>query len=173
MLRWGLIPSWAKDAAISNRMINARQETVDQKPAFRAAFKRRRCVVLADGFFEWVATDGAKWPHYIFRQDEQPFALAGLWEHWGEGEARMETCTILTTGANAFMQGLHHRMPVILSPENARRWVEPNETPKTSLQTLMDPPADAGLISRPVSKEVNNPRNDDPRLLLAVSSDPG
>ncbi len=171
MLRWGLVPFWAKDPSIGNRMINARQETADQKPAFRAAFKRRRCVILADGFFEWRNSTGGKIPTYISRQDEQPFAMAGLWERWGEEESQLETCTIMTTAANSFMQALHQRMPVVLSPETARCWIDPAHVSKADLQDLLDPPPDAGLRSWEVGRDVNNPRNDGPELIRAINRD--
>jgi putative SOS response-associated peptidase YedK len=168
MLRWGLVPFWARDPGVGNRMINARQETVDQKPAYRAAFKRRRCVILADGFFEWRKSEGGKMPHYISSEDGQPFAMAGLWEQWGEDTPQLETCTIMTTAANSFMQALHHRMPVILSPENVPRWIDPAITSKFDLQGLLD--SRVGLRSWEVSRNVNNPHNQGPELILEASS---
>jgi putative SOS response-associated peptidase YedK len=115
MLRWGLIPSWAKDPAIGNKMINARAETVSEKPSFRKAFKVRRCLILADGFYEWQKTDNGKQPYHIKMQDDSPFAFAGLWETWKNGE-EIRSCTIITTDANDLMGEIHHRMPVILHP---------------------------------------------------------
>src|SRR5215216_4713323 len=117
MLRWGLIPSWAKDPAIGNKMINARAETVAEKPSFRSAFKVRRCLILADGFYEWQKTDNGKQPYYIKMQDGSPFAFAGLWEIWQNGE-EIRSATIITTDANDLMNEIHHRMPVILPPED-------------------------------------------------------
>jgi putative SOS response-associated peptidase YedK len=122
-LRWGLIPSWAKDPAIGNRMINARAETVADKPAFRAALRRRRCLLPADGFYEWEKRDGAKQPYHIALADRAPFAFAGLWEHW-QGDEAIESCTILTTAANRRLAPIHPRMPVILAPEHYDIWLD-------------------------------------------------
>src|SRR5438067_3297187 len=113
-LKWGLVPGWADDPAIGNRLINARAETVAEKPAFRAAFRQRRCLVLADGFFEWQKVNGRKQPYYFGLRRGEPFAFAGLWERWDKGEIPLETCTLLTTEANTLLRPLHDRMPVIL-----------------------------------------------------------
>jgi putative SOS response-associated peptidase YedK len=113
-LKWGLVPSWAKDPAIGNRLINARGETVSEKPAFRRAFRQQRCLVLADGFYEWKREGKGKQPYYVRLQDRRPFALAGLWERWEKQEPALETCTLITTGPNALMEPIHNRMPVIL-----------------------------------------------------------
>ena len=124
-LRWGLVPFWAKDPAIGNRMINARAETVAEKPAFRAAYRRRRCLVLADGFYEWKKEGAGKTPYLVSLAGGEPFALAGLWEHWearGSDET-IDSATLITTDANAFMGRLHHRMPVVLQREAADRWL--------------------------------------------------
>ncbi|MBD2022479.1 SOS response-associated peptidase, partial [Leptolyngbya sp. FACHB-36] len=118
LLRWGLIPSWAKDEAIGNKLINARAETVAEKPSFRAAFKQRRCLILADGFYEWQRLNTKKkQPHYFQRSDAQPFAFAGLWEHWQHGEAVIDSCTIITTQANELLEPIHDRMPVMLAAD--------------------------------------------------------
>jgi putative SOS response-associated peptidase YedK len=128
-LRWGLIPSWSKDPGVGNRLINARVETVAEKPSFRAAFKHRRCLILADGFFEWVQRDGKKQPYYITLRDGNPFAMAGLWEEWHNEDGEViESCTIITTEANDFMRPLHSRMPVILDPENYAAWCQGTRT---------------------------------------------
>jgi putative SOS response-associated peptidase YedK len=126
-LRWGLIPSWAKEPGIGNRMINARAETIAEKPAFRAAFRRRRCLIPADGFYEWKTERGRKQPYRIALEGGAPFAFAGLWERWeGAGEAgAVESCTIATTEANARLKAIHHRMPVILAPEAYDLWLDP------------------------------------------------
>ena len=127
LVRWGLIPSWAKDASIGGRLINARAETVAEKPAFRGAFRRRRALVPADGFYEWRKREGdrPKQPLLIRRRDGQPFALAGLWEHWRGPEGEVQTCTIVTTAANVVLAPIHDRMPVILDPASYDRWLDP------------------------------------------------
>ena len=112
-VHWGLIPSWAPDPKIGDRMANARSETAATKPSFRSAFKSRRCLIVADGFYEWQKTEGRKQPHYIGMKDSRPFGIAGLWERWEKGEEPVESCAILTTGANALMEPIHERMPVI------------------------------------------------------------
>ena len=126
MLRWGLVPFWAKDPSIGNRMINARAETVADKPAFRGAYRHRRCLVLADGFYEWHREGSTKTPYYISAADGQPFAFAALWENWDskDSDDSIESTTLITTAANDFMATMHHRMPVVLSPATADRWLE-------------------------------------------------
>jgi putative SOS response-associated peptidase YedK len=163
LFRWGLIPSWAKDPAIGNRMINARSETVANKPSFRSAFRRRRCLVPADGFYEWGKIGGAKQPFFIHMQEESPFAIAGLWEHWQDSEGNeIETCTLLTTEANALLATIHKRMPVILNPGDYARWLDPDSSDPVALHNLLMPyPADA-MAFRAVSLHVNNPRNEGP-----------
>jgi putative SOS response-associated peptidase YedK len=164
MLRWGLIPSWAKDPAIGNKMINARAETVAEKPSFRSAFKKRRCLILADGFYEWKKTDDGKQPYYIKMEDGSPFAFAGLWEIWKDGE-EIRSCTIITTDANALMNEIHHRMPVILPPENYGVWLDPGFDEREALTSLLKPyPADA-IEAYPVSRRVNKPSNNEPSVL--------
>ncbi len=157
-LRWGLVPSWAKDPAIGNRMINARAETVAEKPSFRAAFRRRRCLVVADGFYEWQARDGAKQPYHIAQSDGGPMAFAGLWERWG-GDETLETFTILTTDASPDLAPIHHRMPVILAPAHQQVWLA-TEDPGL-LAGLMGPGGSVELAARAVSRHVNDPRHDD------------
>ncbi|MBX3015310.1 MAG: SOS response-associated peptidase [Caldilineaceae bacterium] len=162
---WGLIPSWAKDPAIGARMINARSETVTEKPAFRAAFKRRRCLVPTSGFFEWQKQGKTKQPYYITTPDRSPFAIAGLWEYWeGADGSALESCTLLTTSANALMEPLHDRMPVIVQPQDYAQWLGTGRdaTPQEldQLQHLLRPYADDGLVAYPVSTYVNNARNE-------------
>lgn len=164
-LRWGLVPSWAEDPAVGNRMINARAETVAEKPSFRAAFRRRRCLVAADGFYEWQARDGAKQPYYVTTADGRPIAFAGLWECWG-GDAPLETFTILTTEASPDLALIHHRMPVILAPAHQSTWLE--TTDAGLLAGLLGPGDGIRLVARPVSQHVNNPRHDDAACLAAV-----
>ncbi|MDJ0926437.1 MAG: SOS response-associated peptidase [Gammaproteobacteria bacterium] len=167
LLRWGLVPSWAKDPAIGNRMINARAETVREKPSFRAAFKRRRCAILADGFYEWRAVAGAKQPYFITHQEGQPFAMAGLWERWNRGDEPLETCTIITTAANRRLENLHARMPVIFLPEQLEAWLTDDDPEQ--LQDLLRPCADDLLRYWPVSRRVNSPANEGAELLDEVS----
>ncbi len=165
-LRWGLIPSWAKDPNIGQRLINARAETLDQKPAFRAAFRHRRCLVPADGFYEWQKTSQHKQPYFIARKDGQPMALAGLWEHWQspEGET-LETFTLITTEANELVKPLHPRMPVILPQDAFALWLDPRTDVRTLKDLLLTPYPSALLRAWPVHARVNNPRFDDPTLI--------
>ena len=164
MLHWGLIPSWAKDPAIGNKMINARAETVSEKPSFRKAFKVRRCLILADGFYEWQKTDDGKQPYHIKMQDDSPFAFAGLWETWKDGE-EIRSCTIITTDANDLMKEIHHRMPVILHPEDYAMWLDSDFDEKDPLTTLLKLyPADA-MQAYAVSRRVNKPSNNEPSVL--------
>lgn len=171
LMQWGLIPSWAKDPKIGNSLINARGETVAEKPAFRAALKKRRCLILADGFYEWRQGEAkAKQPYFIQLKDGRPFAFAGLWEAWKPaGEAAWRrTCTIITTSPNALMAPLHNRMPVILPPEAYAAWLTPGELPTVEALALLQPyPAEA-MAARPVSARVNNPRHDAPDLMAAA-----
>jgi putative SOS response-associated peptidase YedK len=160
MLRWGLVPSWAKDIAIGNRMINARAETVREKPSFRAAFKRRRCVILADGYYEWRKVDVGKQPYFISMLNSVPFAMAGLWETWEDAGATLDTCTIITTAANKVLAPVHHRMPIVMSPEDARYWMSPDTPADQDLHQFLQSRSNAGLRFWPVSKTVNSPRND-------------
>lgn len=168
LFQWGLVPVWAKDPKIGNSLINARGETVAEKPAFRAAFKRRRCLVLADGFYEWKReAGGAKTPMYIQLSDGRPFAFAGLWETWRAPEGERRTCTIITTTPNALMAPIHDRMPVILPPAAYAAWLTPGELPAVEALALLQPyPAEA-LTARAVSTRVNNPRVDGPELLAS------
>lgn len=159
LLRWGLIPSWADDAKIGSRMINARADTVATKPAFRAAFKRRRCLVAADGYYEWKQLDDGKQPYLIGRTAGGPMAFAGLWESWTKGEEPIESCTIITTDANEAIGAIHDRMPVILPPEEYDRWLDP-QSDAQELGGLLAPYPLDDLAARPVSRTVNNPRND-------------
>ena len=153
MLRWGLVPFWAKDPAIGNKMINARAETVAEKPSYRNAFKHRRCVVLADGFYEWHRQGDVKVPYFISPKSGEPFGLAGLWETWNTGES-LQSTTLITTTANDFMQPLHHRMPVILQPETADEWLAGSPDFLDGVNRRM--PA---MQAWPVSRNVNNARN--------------
>ena len=162
LARWGLVPFWAKDADFGARTINARSETAAEKPAFRAAFRYRRCLIPADGFYEWAGSGRKKQPWFIHLADRKPFAFAGLWESWtGADGSVLETCTILTTEANEKLAELHHRMPVILPGASYADWLNPRENRAKVLQPLLKPyPSDA-FTYHPVSDRVNSPRNDD------------
>ena len=160
MLHWGLIPSWAKDPEVGNRMINARAETVAEKPSYRKAFQERRCLILADGFYEWQKTDNGKQPFYIRMEDESPFAFAGLWESWRNGR-EIRSCTIITTAPNELAASIHNRMPVILHPEDYDMWLDPDFDEREPLTSLLKPfPAEA-MEAYPVSRRVNKPANND------------
>jgi len=161
LLRWGFIPTWAKEAAIGNRMINARAESVAEKPAYRWAFKKHRCLVVTDGFFEWKKVAGGKQPHLIRTKDGQPFAFAGLWSRWQppQGEP-LETFTILTTDANPVVADVHDRMPVILAPKDYGLWLDPAVQDPEKLQPLLVPAPEELLETLPVSRRVNSPAND-------------
>ncbi len=169
MMRWGLIPSWAKDASIGNKLINARSETVSQKPAFRQAFRHRRCLIAADGFYEWARSGKQRQPFYFQRAERQPFGLAGLWETWQSPTGdQIESCTILTTSANALMAPIHQRMPVILAPEAYEEWLRaPAERAQDLAGTLAPCPED-WLDVYPVDPMVNRPDCDTPACIEAV-----
>jgi putative SOS response-associated peptidase YedK len=171
-LRWGLIPSWAKDSGIGAKLINARAETVAEKPSFRSAFKRRRCLVLADGFYEWQRQQGKKQPFYFRLQDGQPFAFAGLWESWrSPANEEITSCTILTTTANELLQPIHDRMPVILKPQDYDLWLDPQvETPQPLQQLLCPYPAPA-MTAYAVSTLVNNSRHNSSECIMPISGD--
>ena len=169
-LRWGLIPSWAKDAKIASSLINARAETLAEKPAFAAAFRKRRCLVLADGFYAWVGEGEGegKQPYLVTRRDGGAFAFAGLWERWtpkaaGKESAFIDSFTIVTTEANALLRPLHPRMPVILPAAHCTSWIDPDASPE-SLKPLLAPAEDDLLRYFPVSKRVNSARIDEPDL---------
>ncbi|ACC81930.1 SOS response-associated peptidase [Nostoc punctiforme] len=171
-LHWGLIPSWAKDAGMGAKLINARAETVAEKPSFRSAFKHRRCLVLADGFYEWQRQQGKKQPFYFRLEDGQPFGFAGLWEKWcSPANGEIISCTILTTAANELLQPIHDRMPVILEPKDYDLWLDSQvQTPQTLQQLLRPYPAPA-MISYPVSTLVNNSRHNSPECIIPLSEE--
>jgi putative SOS response-associated peptidase YedK len=165
VLRWGLIPPWADDPGIGSRMINARSETAPGKPSFRRAFRERRCLIPADGFYEWQRTNGAKQPYYIHMEEGRPFAFAGLWESWSKGgEGEVRTCTILTTGANALVGEVHDRMPVILAHDAYDVWLDP-ASERDELTGLLAPYPVDEMEAYPVSRFVNSPSNNDPRCI--------
>ena len=163
MFRWGLVPFWAKDPAIGNRMINARAETVAEKPSFRAAYRHRRCLVLADGFYEWKKEGDTKTPYFISLQNGHPFAFAGLWETWSakESDETIQSTTLITTAANESMAEVHHRMPIVLQPDTADRWLAGDE------QIIADVAANSPVLQAwPVAKRVNNARNEGSELII-------
>jgi putative SOS response-associated peptidase YedK len=164
MLRWGLVPSWADDPEIGARMINARSETAPEKPSFRMAFRGRRCLIPADGFYEWKRENGGKQPYYFRMQDGRPFAFAGLWESWQKCDGDLRTCAILTTRASSVLQGIHDRMPVILPCDAYDAWLDP-DADREELGELMIPYPGADLETYPVSRFVNSPRNNDERCI--------
>ena len=172
--RWGLVPAWAKDPSIGYKMINARGETVAEKPAFREAFLKRRCLILADGFYEWSQGAKPKTPYCFTLADEEVFAFAGLWERWaGPDGTELLTCAIVTVEANDLMRPFHHRMPVILEPDDYGRWLDPGFRNKAALLALLRPYPSARMRVRPVSALVNSPKNDGPQCVLPLEGEPG
>lgn len=169
LMHWGLIPHWAKRPDTSYRMINARAETVAEKPAFRNAFRHRRCLIPADGYYEWKALVHGKQPYYFSMKDGRPFCFAGLWERWQpeDGEAR-ESCTIITTGANALGAEIHHRMPVILPADDYDRWLDPRIQQADEMLALLQPYPPQAMRVYPVSTLVNNARVDEARCITPL-----
>jgi putative SOS response-associated peptidase YedK len=173
LMRWGLIPSWAKDEKIASSTINARAETAASKPAFRTAVRRRRCLVPADGFFEWQAVAGRKQPLYFQRRDARPFAIAGLWEQWQpEGVEPLLTCTVLTTEANELVRPVHDRMPVILDPADYALWLDPTVQDPERLQPLLRPAPAGDMTARPVQPRVNQVRQEGPGCIEPLAEQP-
>lgn len=171
LLRWGFIPAWAKDPSKGAPLINARSETAPDKPTFRAAFRRRRCLVPANGFFEWHTENGKKQPYYFTLADNAPFAIAGLWERWQAPTGDVvESCTLLTTAANDLVRPLHDRMPVILAPSDYPLWLDPEVSDPGPPASLLVPFPASAMTSRPVSSRVNAVRNDDPGCIQAVEA---
>jgi putative SOS response-associated peptidase YedK len=168
---WGLIPSWAKDPKIGNNLINARSETLAEKPSFRTAYRRRRCLILTDGFYEWRKNpDKTKTPMYIQLESQEPFAFAGLWEQWYSPHGdEVLSCTIITTQPNEFMAQIHNRMPVILPPQAYAQWLAPAEQKPDILQPLLKPYPAEEMTAYPVSTLVNNPRNNTPDCILPAN----
>jgi putative SOS response-associated peptidase YedK len=168
---WGLIPMWAKDPSIGNRMINARGETVAEKPSFRGSFKYKRCLILADGFYEWKANPGTKTktPYFIHMKERKPFVFAGLWDTWESPDgSSIKTCTIITTEPNELMAPIHNRMPVILHTRDHAKWLDASpQTPDKLLPLIKPFPAD-NMAAYPVSTLVNKPSNDIPELVVPV-----
>ncbi|HEY0835337.1 MAG TPA: SOS response-associated peptidase [Azospirillum sp.] len=176
LLRWGLVPSWADDPVIGSRMINARGETLAGKPAFRSAFRHRRCLVPADGFYEWKTAGKRKQPYLIRRADGRPLAFAGLWERWPGPKGAplpqpLETVTIVTTAAGGVVADLHERMPVMLDPADWPLWLDP-DAPPPMVEGLLRPAPDAALEAFPVATHVNNVRNDDETCVVPFDAPP-
>ena len=171
LMRWGLVPSWAKDPKIGNRMINARSETLAEKPSFRTAFKRRRCLIPADGFYEWKREGKAKKPMLITVNPGDLFAFAGLWETWKQpDDSWLLTCAIITTSANEFMKSIHDRMPVILPRESEASWLDPEEQDTAMLSELLLPYDSDRMEAYEVSTLVNSPRNNFPEVIEPVAT---
>ena len=170
-LRWGLVPGWSKGPDNRYSMINARAETVASKPAYRNAFKHKRCLIPAEGFYEWKAQSGGKMPYLIRRKDSAPFAMAGLWERWhAEGGESLESCAIIVTDANHLVRGIHDRMPVILPRGDYQAWLDADNEDTEGLLAMLTPASPDHWIAFPVSRAVNNARNDRPGLLDPVSA---
>jgi putative SOS response-associated peptidase YedK len=169
LLRWGLIPAWAKDPAIGNRMINARAETVKTKPAFEKPFRRQRCVVPADGFYEWKRTEDGKQPFYICRRDGGPLAFAGLWDRWQDpSDETVDSFTIITTTPNTLLAPIHDRMPVILAPHAIDDWLDTTRRDMEHLHALLRPCPEEEMTAYPVSRYVNKPSNEGPECVTPV-----
>jgi putative SOS response-associated peptidase YedK len=170
MLYWGLVPSWAREKSIGARMINARSETLGEKPSFRNAFRRRRCLILADGYYEWQRSGAVKQPYFITFADGQPFGIAGLWERWRDpatGEP-LESCCIVTTSPAATVAHVHDRMPVIVPPDAYAEWLDPGNEAPERLARLFEPCGRPDLQARPVSRRVNDARNQGPGLVEQI-----
>ncbi len=168
LFKWGLVSSWAKDPSFGNKMINARAETLQQKPAFKKLLKNRRCIIPADGFFEWRKTSLGKKPMYFFLASKNPFAFAGLWDSWKGSDGKIiNTFTIITTEPNSLLQNIHSRMPVILLPEKVAAWLDDSSTGE-KLSELLCPYPTKLMVSYSVSKEVNSPTNNHPSLIKPI-----
>ena len=166
--RWGLIPHWSKEASIGAKMINARSETVAEKPSFRAAFRSRRCLIPASAFYEWVHLDKEKIPYCIRRRDKELMSFAGIWESWNGPNDLVVSCSILTTAANQTLETIHNRMPVILSSEDYSQWLDSENNTPDQLTPLLKPCADDLIEAYRVDQWVNNPRNDGPECIVSV-----
>ncbi|GIS94301.1 MAG: DUF159 family protein [Dehalococcoidia bacterium] len=173
LMRWGLVPFWAKDLKIGSRMINAVSETIDTKPAFRAAFRKRRCLVLANGFYEWKKEGNRRLPTYFYPKSGDSMAFAGLWETWTSPEGQLvQSCTILTTAANSSIEPLHNRMPVILSDETQSLWLDPLTESSENLEPLLIPAPEEFLVAHQVAETVNSVRNQGPELIAPLATIP-
>jgi len=170
-LKWGLIPSWAKDSSMGARLINARSETVTEKPSFREAFRRRRAIIPADGIYEWQRAGSSKQPYFIRMRDERLFGLAGLWDRWRNEEGEViESCSILTTEANEIFSPVHERMPVVLQPESYGEWLDDDERGVEALKELLRPYPSSEMIAYPVSARVNSPQHQGAELIEQLAA---
>ena len=169
VLRWGLVPFWARDLKIASRLINARSETFWSKPSFRAAAKTRRCLVPANGWFEWKRAGRAKQPYYIFGTNNAPLSFAGLWERWNGEDNELETFTILTKDADRQLSNVHHRQPVLIPSSDHQEWVDPG-TPRERVDEIIAQPLHVNIGVRKVSTQVNNVRNNGPEILHAIAA---
>ncbi len=170
-MKWGLVPSWSKDPSIGQKLINARAETLAEKPSFRTAFKKRRCLLPADGFFEWKGEKGHKQPYFIRMKSQRPFAFAGLWEYWEGADGALVTCTIVTTEPNELLATVHNRMPVIVAHDDYGNWLDPNVQATAPLMPILCPyPADE-MEMYPVTKAMSNPGYESPAIVEPVPSE--
>jgi putative SOS response-associated peptidase YedK len=166
-LQWGLVPSWAKDASVGAKMINARSETLHEKASFKSLIHRQRCLVVADSFYEWKRDGDKKQPYRIQLKDGEPFAFAGLWSIWGAGPQKLATCTIITTASNDLMAPLHERMPVILRPDEEEKWLNPSFS-FSDVKPLLKAYSDDEMRLYPVSSRLNSPKENEPGLIKAI-----
>jgi len=165
---WGMVPAWAKDPAIGSRMINARAETLSEKPSFRGPYKYHRCLILANGFYEWQEQQASKIkiPHFIRLTNGKPFAFAGLWDEWNSPDgSQIKSCAIITTNPNSLIGSIHNRMPVILPPDSYSNWLDPSPRSADTLQDLLVPYPAVEMIASPISSYVNNPANNGPKCI--------
>ena len=169
-MKWGLVPFWAKDEKIGYKMINARAEGIDSKPSFKAPFKSRRCLILADGFYEWMKTDEGKQPYRFIMKDEKPFAFAGIWDTWHKGDNSLTSCTIITTGPNEVTGDVHDRMPVILMESDFEDWLNPRFNDTEYLKSLLEPYPAEKMDKYPVSSKVNSPKNELAELISPLNT---
>lgn len=169
-MKWGLVPFWAKDVKVGHKMINARAEGIDSKPSFKTPFKRNRCLILADGFYEWKKTDEGKQPYRFIMKDEEPFAFAGIWDTWHKGNYPLVSCTIITTDPNKLTEQVHDRMPVILQERDFEDWLNPNFEDTDFLKSLLVPFPAGKMDMYPVSAKVNSPKNEQAELISPLNS---
>ena len=169
LMRWGLIPNWSKGPDARFTMINAKAETIDEKPAYKRPFKRQRCLVPCDGFYEWQPQGKTKQPYYIHKRESGLFALAGIWDRWEGGGEAIESFSVITTAANAFMQNIHERMPAIIEPVAFDAWLSAANDDTTALKALLQPYAQTDLVMHAVSRDVNSPKHDSVALIQPLS----